>query len=144
MPQLAQYMLGKYLLTKSMKRWMSGRWAERRSFTLFPCPLKGGEGISSLQCRPPPRSAQNECRHHGFNDDAGCYLWVMIKEVEYKVSYKKEIKRDESGSNGLANRTQSVLQNQRDKKTMAHENDGGTISPVQDSIHCPAPVTPEA
>ena len=68
----------------------------------------------------------------------------MIKEVEYKVSYKKEIKRDESGSNGLANRTQSVLQNQRDKKTMAHENDGGTISPVQDSIHCPAPVTPEA
>ena len=36
----------------------------------------------------------------------------MIKEVEYKVSYKKEIKRDESGSNGLANRTQSVLQNQ--------------------------------
>lgn len=30
------------------------------------------------------------------------------------------------------------------KKTMAHENDGGTISPIQDSIHRPAPVTPEA
>lgn len=25
----------------------------------------------------------------------------MIKEVEYKVSHKKEIKRDEMGSNGL-------------------------------------------
>lgn len=39
-------------------------------------------------------------------------LSVMIKEVEYKVSHKKEIKRDEMGSNGLTNRTQSVLQNQ--------------------------------
>lgn len=40
----------------------------------------------------------------------------MGKEAEHKVSYKEEIQRDEMASNGLANRTQSVLQNQRDKK----------------------------
>ena len=55
---------------------------------------------------------------------------------------KKEIKRNEMGSKGLANRTQSVFKT-NDTKTIARGNDGGILSPGQDGTDHPPHVAPE-
>lgn len=86
---------------------------------MFPCPLKGG-GIAPGLPQMGEDPLSNASHPHVVPRlSAGTMDSVTMQDAlchdqggKYKVSHKKEIKRDEMGSNGLTNRTQSVLQNQ--------------------------------